>query len=98
MISEKQAIILKLLQDGGEMYGLEMIDMSGGHLKRGSVYVFLDRMEDAGLIKSRMRQTPEGKQGPPRRVYKISGLGSRALAEWLDRHSSVNAIFGMGGA
>ncbi len=37
MISEKQAVILKPPQDRREAYGLELIGLSCGLLKRGSI-------------------------------------------------------------
>ena len=97
MISEKQAITLRLLQDGGEMYGLEIIRKSGGHLKRGSIYVLLDRMEDGGLVKSKMQDVPPAAQGPPRRVYRITAQGANALSEVLGRRLEINALLGLRG-
>jgi hypothetical protein len=39
-ISPTESVIIDLLR-GRERYGLEMVDQSGGLLKRGSVYVLL---------------------------------------------------------
>ena len=62
------------------MYGLEMIEKSGGTLKRGTIYVYLAKMEDKGFAESRLE--PQGPEaiGPPRRTYVIKGLGERVLA------------------
>jgi DNA-binding PadR family transcriptional regulator len=76
--SPKEAIALDLLRSGREMYGLEMVKEAGGELVRGTVYVLLDRLEDKGLVSSRAR--PEGLAGMPRRKYRITGVGRRALA------------------
>lgn len=62
-----------------EKYGLELVADSDGELSRNAVYVFLGRMEEKGLIEGREAPTPPGKSGPPRRVYKATGLGERAL-------------------
>lgn len=62
-----------------EKYGLELVADSDGELTRNAVYVFLGRMEDKGLIEGREVPTPPGRTGPPRRVYKATGLGERAL-------------------
>lgn len=77
-ISGVEAQILELLAEHSELYGLEMIEASGGRLKRGTVYVTLDRMEDKGFVSSREVEA-EGR-GPSRRVYRLTGQGSRALS------------------
>ena len=92
MISDKTAIILRLLLDHGEMYGLELIGKSNGLLKRGSIYVLLDRMEENKLVKSALERTPEGKQGPPRRVYRITGKGELAFEAKLAQQSAFHTF------
>lgn len=94
-ITSLQGVIIKLLMDGGESYGLDLVGKSKGMLKRGSIYVLLDRMEDSGYIKSRMKAPPKGKQGPARRVYRVTGVGMRALEEMLIQRDSFNSLFGM---
>ena len=42
--------ILDLLARGEPMYGLDLVEQSGGLLKRGTVYVVLDRMRQRGLV------------------------------------------------
>ena len=87
-LSRKQATVLNLLTTIGESYGLELVKGSGGALKRGTVYVTLSRMEDRGLVGSRLETAPPGYQGPPRRKYKPTGLGEAALASWLEELAS----------
>jgi len=65
---------------GREKYGLEIVADSEGLIRRNAVYVLLGRMEDKGLIEGREEVTPQGKMGPPRRVYKVTGHGVRCLA------------------
>jgi DNA-binding PadR family transcriptional regulator len=77
--SGKETIALELLHSSREMYGLEMVKASKGALGRGTVYVILDRLEDKGFVKSRAKKQP-GIAGMPRRLYRITGLGQRALA------------------
>lgn len=79
-LSEKEALIVQLLLDkGGETYGLALVDASNGELKRGTVYVTLDRMEDKGLVESRKEPNAPG-DGPAKRLYRVTGLGQRAFA------------------
>lgn len=79
-LSPKQRVILDLLIHRGEMYGLEMVRASH-ELKRGTVYVTLARMEDAGYVESREVREP-GEPGLPRRLYRATGLGERAYQAW----------------
>jgi DNA-binding PadR family transcriptional regulator len=78
-LSPKEALILDLLR-GGEMYGLELVSSSDGALKRGTVYVTLGRMEDKGLILSRIGDEAPALGGLPRRVYKPTAYGKQLLS------------------
>ncbi|WP_437709698.1 helix-turn-helix transcriptional regulator [Sorangium sp. So ce448] len=78
-LSDKETLILRMLVAQGEMYGLQLVESSNGELKRGTVYVTLDRMEDKGYIESRRAPTEPG-DGPAKRMYRATGLGERALA------------------
>jgi len=82
-LSPVQRLILEMLiLNGGEMYGLELVSESGGRLKRGTVYVTLDRMEDKGYIESRKEPKQPNERGLPKRRYKPTGLGQRVLSYW----------------
>ena len=76
-LSQKEALIFELL-GAQERYGLELVHNSGGKLKRGTVYVTLQRMEDKGLIESYLKEKPPTESGIPRRMYRVSGHGARA--------------------
>src|SRR5688572_3800717 len=80
-LSNKERCVLELL-GAGELYGLELVDASGGELKRGTVYVTLSRMEEKGLVLARSERAEERGSHPglPRRRYRISALGARLLA------------------
>lgn len=64
------------------MYGLQLVERSGGALKRGTVYVTLGRMEAKGLVESEEQPLPPGGIGLPRRIYRLTGLGERMLRAW----------------
>ena len=89
--SGNEVEVLRLLAGGRELYGLEMIKRSGGTLKRNSIYVVLGRMEDQGFIKGR-EVKEKGTPGIPRRLYRITGLGQRALAAWDAAQSTWNKM------
>ena len=80
-LSSKEALILHLLIARGEMYGLELVQESGGDLKRGTVYVTLGRMSDKGYVESRTIPQDDG-SGMPKRLFKATGFGSRVLNAW----------------
>lgn len=80
-LTAKEAIIMQLISANGAMYGLEMVAQSG-KLKRGTVYVTLNRLEDKGYIESKLKEPEAGEHGPARRVYSLTGHGARTLAAW----------------
>jgi DNA-binding PadR family transcriptional regulator len=77
-LSNKEALILRLLMSKGEMYGLELVAASDGELKRGTVYVTLGRMADKGYVES--RQVPQDDGGIPKRVFHATGFGAKVLS------------------
>lgn len=79
-VSGKEGLILELLADAGDRYGLELVEASGGQLKRGTVYVTLGRMEDKGFVSSAQEERAPGAIGLPRRLYRLTPLGRRARA------------------
>jgi DNA-binding PadR family transcriptional regulator len=78
----KEGLILELLLQHKEMYGLELVAASRKRLKRGTVYVTLGRMEEKGFILSRLEPAPSNAGGLPRRVYEATAFGRRVLAAW----------------
>ena len=82
VLPPKEALILELLIDGDELYGLELVARSKRRLKRGTVYVTLGRMEKKRLIRSRLEAPPPEAGGMPRRVYSPTADGRRVFAAW----------------
>jgi DNA-binding PadR family transcriptional regulator len=80
LLSDKEVVILRLLVDD-ELYGLQLVERSRGRLKRGTVYVTLGRMEDKGLVASRVDGT-EPTPGLPRKLYRPTALGRRTFEAW----------------
>lgn len=92
VLSGKEAVVLELLlATGRELFGLEMVEASAGLLKRGTIYVTLQRMEEKGLIESRQEARAEGEVGIPRRMYQATGHGIRAFGEHQERHRKFSA-------
>jgi DNA-binding PadR family transcriptional regulator len=82
MISPTEALILSLLaarRDGA--FGSELVQVSAGKLKRGSVYALLGKLQKAGLLIS-SEEPPTDTYALPRTRYKITGAGVKARAEF----------------
>jgi len=79
-VSNKEAVILSLLERERELYGLQLVDLSGGALKRGTVYVTLGRMEEKGLVSSHREDKPPAGGGLPRPLYKLTASGRAVLS------------------
>lgn len=75
-MSRTESQVMELLR-GRERYGLELVDASGGALKRGSVYVILARMEEKGFVDSRQEEREEGTSGAARRLYRATPYGRK---------------------
>lgn len=78
----RERLILELLVEHGELFGLQLVEQSNRRLKRGTVYVTLGRMQEKGYLASRQEVLPPGAIGLPRRLYRPTGLGLRILDAW----------------
>ncbi|MCA9178846.1 MAG: helix-turn-helix transcriptional regulator [Planctomycetales bacterium] len=81
-ISNTEALILAMMEDGTEWYGLQLCKESNGRIKRGTVYTTLMRMEDKRLLTHRKLPIKSGQRGPARIVYKINSAGYQSLEAW----------------
>jgi DNA-binding PadR family transcriptional regulator len=81
-LSTTERLIVEMLVEHQELFGLRMVELSAGRLKRGTVYVTLGRMQEKGYLESRQEPLPEGAIGLPRRLYRPTGLAMRILAAW----------------
>ena len=93
-VSPKELLVLELLVRDKPLYGLQLVAASRGRLKRGTVYVTLDRMEDKGYITSRLDDPPPGAGGLPRRLYELTPLGRRMLSAWTSGATQLVPEFG----
>jgi PadR family transcriptional regulator, regulatory protein PadR len=91
--------LLAVMEDG-PAYGYEMTKRLRGRglpiVGEGSIYPLLGRLESAGLVDT-YRAASDG--GPPRKYYRPSPLGHRALArgvaEWRATRDAVDAVLGL---
>ena len=84
----------------GPAYGYEMTKRLRARglsiVGEGSIYPLLGRLERDGLVDS-YRAASNG--GPPRKYYRLSRLGQKALAsgiiEWESTRNAVDSVLGL---
>lgn len=96
-LSRKEMLTLEMLISNGEMFGLEMVEASEGELKRGTIYVTLQRMSDKGYIESREEPRTMPEIGIPRRKYWATGLGETVYQTNLKAQEFFNSEWIFGG-
>jgi DNA-binding PadR family transcriptional regulator len=59
------------------------------------VYPVLRRLEEAGLLRSRWEgvETARSEQRPPRRYYTVTGSGTQAVRDAIDRYPTLERVF-----
>lgn len=81
----EQAVLLTILNLGEEAYGRAILRGAENNLDRevaaGAVYSTLDRLEQKGLLSSRLEEGTPDRQGRARRFYRITSEGVQALRE-----------------
>jgi PadR family transcriptional regulator, regulatory protein PadR len=64
----------------------------------GAIYTTLERMEQKGLVSSRMSAPSPGRGGRPKRLFTVEGAGVRALntaeREWRQLATGLEGIIG----
>jgi DNA-binding PadR family transcriptional regulator len=83
--------VLHAIADG-KRFGFDIMDATG--LTSGTVYPTLDRMEDAGLLRSSWEEArvahEEGR--PPRRYFALTPAGGTALSEAMQRYKNLRPV------
>ena len=84
----EQLVLLAVLQIDGDAYAAsvreELAKRTDRAVARGAVHVTLDRLERKGFLRSTTGGASAERGGRPRRVFKITAAGTRALQESLD--------------
>lgn len=82
VLSGTERRIIELLVMHQELFGLQLVELSHGQLKRGTIYVTLGRMQGKGYLESRQVALPPGAIGLPRRFYRPTAMAVRILHAW----------------
>jgi PadR family transcriptional regulator PadR len=98
--NRREEAILRLLLSH-EHYGREIRDVyeqrTTETMPLGSLYTTLDRMEEQGLIASRLGESTAERGGNRRKYFKIKGAGIFALDQ-IDERSRQMSLIGKRGA
>jgi PadR family transcriptional regulator len=81
----EQAVLLAIVRLRDEAYGRailkEVQERLGRNVAAGAVHATLDRIENKGLVASRLGFGTPIRAGRPRRYYRLQPRGARALNE-----------------
>ena len=81
----EQAVLLAIVRLGEDAYGRAVLKEVQVRLDRdvaaGAVHATLDRLENKGLVASRLGSGTPIRSGRPRRFYRLRPRGFRALNE-----------------
>ena len=81
--SFEEQVLLAVVRTAPEAYGMnvrrELEQVTGRDVTIGSVYITLDRLEAKGLVTS--ARAPGGTAPHSRRMFAVTALGARALAD-----------------
>ena len=87
---------------GGDRYGFELVkalDADGLLTSEGTIYPLLARLRRDGSVETEWRESPAG---PPRRYYRLTSDGERALTqfttEWGRFRAAVDDLLAEGNA
>jgi PadR family transcriptional regulator PadR len=83
-------LVLHAIADGVS-YGFDIMDRT--ELPSGTVYPALSRLERDGYVRSQWENLVKahGDRRPPRRYYRITAQGERALTDALARYHALKA-------
>ena len=78
-------VLLAILRLGSDAYGIPILDevsaRSGREVSRATVYVALKRLEQKGLVTSRLGDSTPERGGRAKRFFKLKPSGLKALRE-----------------
>jgi DNA-binding PadR family transcriptional regulator len=78
-------VLLAILRLGTDAYGIPILDevsaRSGREVSRATVYVALKRLEQKGLVTSRLGDSTPERGGRAKRFFKLKPSGLKALRD-----------------
>jgi len=81
----EQLVLLAVLRIGEAAYGVPIQEQlrryAGRPVARGALYTVLDRLEQKGLVQSRLGESLAERGGRPRRYFEVTAAGLRRLRQ-----------------
>lgn len=91
----EQLILFSVLRLGDDAYGVSIREAieerTGRAVSSGAIYTTLGRLEERGLVTSRVGDPTPGRAGRPRKYYALKPAGARAL---MDAYETIQAMAG----
>ena len=79
----EQLILFSVLHLGDDAFGVSIREAieerTGREVSAGAIYTTLGRLEDRGLVVSRVGEPTPGRAGRPRKYYTLEGTRERAV-------------------
>lgn len=89
MGSLEASVLYAVARDSGDAYGVSIgetiHELTGEDIAMGAIYATLDRLERKGCLRSCWSEPTAERGGRRKRLFEITGVGERALAEY-DQH------------
>ena len=92
-------LVLAVLERG-PAHGLEILrrlEAAGSgalHLKEGTLYPALYRLEEGGLVRAEWEDNARRARGPRRRIYRLTPRGKRQLAQGREAFREFTSVLG----
>ena len=84
----EQLVLLALIRLDGDGYGVavqrDIEERAARHVALGAVYTALNRLEEKGLVASRVGDPTPERGGRRKRLFRVNTAGRAALARSLD--------------
>ena len=81
----EQLVLLALIRIGQDAYGVpiceDIVERTGREVSLGAVYKTLERLEDKGLVASRIGDPTPERGGRRKKHYRIAAPGQRPLRQ-----------------
>ena len=78
-------VIMAVLHLGADAYGSTIRDeierRSRRQVSRGAVYITLERLEEKGLLASKIGDATPGRGGRPKRLFRVTPSGVKAVRQ-----------------
>jgi DNA-binding PadR family transcriptional regulator len=89
----EQLVLLAILRRGDDAYGVtiraELKDRAGRAVAPGALYTALERLENKGMITSRMSDPTPQRGGRAKRLVTVSAAGVEALTRALQSYERL---------